>query len=839
MVVTTDVCGSGAYQRKLVTVGPECHDPGCRGYGVTDKGIMFIGIAPVKEEMKTGRPLTGSSGQMLDAVMKAVGLQRSDTYCTNLMCWYKDVPTKEEADKCSARLDQEIFDIKPKIIVLLGSVVTEIFTGRKFGKTRGAVQWSDKYNCYVMSTYHPAAILRGLGERGSTKDDKASVMIYDFVRDLKKINKVLQWEPNAKLAQIDYTVVTTPEHAQEVLNSFSKDELVALDVETTYAKDDEEVEIFEDEILCVGVGNTNHAWVFTPTALYKDDNKTPALEWPDLKWVMHNAIFDTQVMHHYFGVWINVHEDTMLQSYSLDERSGLHRLKTLAREYLSAGFYEDDRFYGKLKLDEIPRELLYEYNAKDVVYTARLCEMFIPEQIEDNVRDIYQRIMIPCVNMFKEVQYRGVAIDSKLHAKLAWNWGHKFLADEEELQDMAEQLGYQGRINLSSPQQLRTLLFGILSLPILKRTPKGEPSTDKEVLEALQGQHEFVDKLLDFRHLSHMFNLYIVNLQNNLKTDGRAHAVVKLHSSRTGRPSYTDPPLQTIPRKSEKFEETYSLLRNMFETSSIEWVRTFNQLEGLPVPDLNDEMIMIEADYGKAELWTAACVSNDHQMYEDLKSGDYHTRVAASIKDKPIEEVNKDDRDDSKRVSFGVLYDREAPSLAKALKISVPQAQSYINGFHTRNASYSSWFKNTQNRVRTEGELVTITGRKRRLIVIGSAVRVLKQAVNFPIQSTANDVLLDSAVEIHPKLRALGGHILFTVHDSIVSEVPKSKLLEAIKIIHDAMTAERFPGMVRLPVEIKVGKNWGQNKELHDCAVSVEKQKDNIYGIEKWGRCLY
>lgn len=840
-MITELVRGVGDYQRKLVSVGPECHSPGCRGYGVTDKGVMFIGIAPGRDEVRTGRPLTGPSGQMLNAVLKAVDIDRSDVYCTNLICWWKDEPTKEEADKCNSRLQDEIKSIKPKLIVLLGGIVTEIFTGRKFGKIRGAVQWNEEYNCYVLSTYHPAAILRGMGDYGSSKDDRASVMIYDFVRDLKKINEVLKWEPEAKLAQIQYKVVDNVEEAQNILNRLAenKNQLVALDVETTYGKDDEEVEIYENDVLCVGIGTVDYAWVFKPTALYKDDEKTPTLEWPDLNWVMHNSIFDTQVMRLSLNVWIDVKEDTMLQSYSLDERSGVHRLKTLAREYLSAGFYEDDRFYGKMRLDEIPEEMLYEYNARDVIYTARLCTKFIKEQIEDNVREIYKRILIPCVNMFKEIQYRGVAIDTDLHTKFAWEWGNKYLVDEEELQDIAEQEGWQGQINVNSSQQLSKFLFGILSLPVVKKTNKGVPSTDKEVLEILRGQHIFVDKLLDFRHLAHMYSLYIINLQRNIKIDKRVHAIVKLHGARTGRPSYTEPPLQTIPRQSEEFAESYSLLRNMFCVSPISWIREFNKSLNLPIPDEDDEMIMIEADYGKAELWTAACISNDEQMYADLRSGDYHSMVAASIKNKDIEEVNKDDRNDSKRVSFGVLYDREAPSLAKALKISVPQAQSYINGFHQRNVSYSTWFKNTQRNIRTAGELITLTGRKRRIIIIGSAVRALKQSVNFPVQSTANDVLLDSAVEIHPLLKELGGSILFTVHDSIVSEVPKSKLKEAVHIIHNAMTAERFPGMVRLPVEIKVGKNWGQNKELHDCAAEPHKQKDNPYGIEKWGRCLY
>lgn len=830
--------------------GPECHSPGCRGYGNTDKGVMIIGIAPGRDEVRTGRPFTGPSGQVLDAILQSVGIPRKDIYCTNMICWWKDDPSKEEALKCRDRLLREIAEIKPKLIIYAGKIVAEIMTGRSFGKVRGAVQWSTEFNCYTMATFHPAAILRGASERTSSKDDKAAAMVYDFVRDLRKIDEVITWEPKAPQSIVKYEVVDDPVYAQNILHTLKKNEEVAallgqpvskiaLDVETTYDKDDEEVDVFENDVLCVGIGDKNYAWVFTPKALFKEDKTTPALEWPDLHWVMHNAIFDTQVMHKYLGVWIKVKEDTMLQSYSLDERAGVHRLKTLSREYLAAGFYEDDRFYGKMKLDEIPRELLYEYNAKDVVYTARLCERFTQQQIEDEVREHYLRILIPAINMYKEIQYRGINIDRALHAKFAWEWGHKYLEDEEELMDIAEQAGYPGRININSSPQMRKLLFGYLSLPVVKRTPKGEPSTDKDVLEALQGQHEFVDKLLDFRHLAHMYGLYILNLNTNLKDDGRVHPIIKLHSSVNGRPSFTDPPMQTIPRYSEEFAETYSLLRNMFKISDIEWVRNFNIAQNMYVPEPDDEMVMIEVDYGKAELWTAAYVSNDQQMFADLKSGDYHTNVAADVKDKPVEEVTKDDRNTAKRVSFGTLYDIEGPSLSKQIKSTVPQAIEYIQRFRNRNRDYAAWAKETQKLIRTKGELRIVSGRKRRIIIVKSAVRALKQAVNFPVQATANDVLLDAAIEIHPKLKEIGGHILLTVHDSIISEVPRSRAKEAFFIIHDAMTAERFKGMVRLPVEVKMGYNWGQNIEVHDCAIDADKQKPNKYGIPQFGRCTY
>lgn len=818
------VDGIGAYKGKEVVIGPNCHDPGCRGYGVIEDGICFIGIAPGRDEVRSGRPLTGPSGQLLNAVMEAMGLERNKTYCTNLICWWKDDPSKEEAERCAHRLDQELKLIKPKLIVLLGSIVAEIFTKRKFGKVRGAVQWNETYNCYVMATYHPAGILRSMGDYGSGKDDKASIMIYDFVRDLRKIPQVLKWNVSAPEAKIDYEVVDNAARAQAILfglTNLPTNEPVALDVETTYNKDDEEVEIFENDLLCVGVGTAKHSWVFTPEALYTKDNK-PALVWPDLCWTMHNASFDTQVMKRKLDVWINVKEDTMLQSYSLDERQGVHRLKTLAREYLAAGFYEDDRFYGKMRLDEIPRPMLYEYNARDVAYTARLCKKFRIWQEEENVRGIYDRILIPAVNMYKELSFYGVNIDKDLHKQLAIDWIRKKMNMEIELQQMVEEEGWDGVLNFNSGDQLGTFLFRVLSLPIIKRTPNGKPSVDKEVLEKLRDQHPFVHKIVEYRKLVKMISSYVVNLHRTLKDDGRAHPKVKLHASQTGRPSFTDPALQTFPvpfTNEEEFQE-YTRMRELIIATQT-------------TDDDNDPYVLIEADYGKAEIWMAYAYSGDPQMYADLTSGDYHTNTGVDVLEKPFDEVTKQDRVDMKRVTFGIMYYIEANSLGKAIKKSSELAQRYINRWMGRNHVYRKWFFKTIETIMETGELVTKSGRKRRVILLGdtNASRIAKQAVNFPIQSTSNDVVLDAAIELHPKLKKLGGHLLFTVHDSILGEIRQSKVEEAVALFHEVMTKVRFEGVPPIPVEIKIGKSWGTTKEVHDCA----RPENKMLG----GMCLW
>jgi DNA polymerase-1 len=495
-------------------------------------------------------------------------------------------------------------------------------------------------------------------------------------------------------------------------------------------------------------------------------------------------------------------------SYSVDERPGYHGLKGLAREYLGAGFWEADRKKTKGSLSQLPKDVLYKYNAHDAAYTAMLVGVFKPWQLREQTRKVYEDIMIPAVNVFKEVQYHGCKVDKKRLGQFAREWGKWYFELEQELIDMARFYGWPADrdINLESTQQVAKFIYDILSLPMQpgKRGKGGQTvgarSTSQETLEALSGAHPFIDKLLEFRHVAHQFSVYVVGLDRNLKNDGRAHATVRLHGTVTGRLAYTDPPLQTIPRP-YKFEDTFGLLRQLF------------------IPTDPDNMVIIEADYGKAEIWCAYNYSQDPQLIADLLSGDYHSTVAADVLGKPYNQVTKRDRRDMKLITFGVMYGREAASLSDGIQQTKEKAQDYIDGFFRRNSQYASYIEQTVREATTKGELVSTFGRKRRFMFIGGSwdYRSTKQAVNYPIQSTTSDCTLSSFIELHEPLKAIGAHLLFTVHDSIILEAPKSRVEEACRLLHDVMTKERYPGLVRIPVELKVGPNWWAAKEAHNC----------------------
>jgi DNA polymerase I-like protein with 3'-5' exonuclease and polymerase domains len=735
-------------------------------------------------------------------------------YCTNIICWWNDSPTLAEQQPCRERLMRELAAIQPRLIITLGAIAREALTGRPFSGNRGVPLWQDfvwsgdtdkgesrvEFGCYTMPTYHPAAIYHG-----------GFQLIHDLARDLWKIPLVLEYPPRVGLSEVNYHVIETLEEAQRVLDQLPRREtgtIVTLDVETDAIEGDpnrdvDAIDVYNDQLSCWSI-----TWGWNNTVVFPRHVLVPELRLPtDVRWGFQNGIYDTQVIKRFLDQWLPIAEDSLLMSYSVDERIGLHRLGTLASEYLGTGPYKDEVKALRKRRIPIPPAKLHDYNAKDAAYDWRLFPILGARLDEEETERPYRELLIPAANALKEITYRGIKVDPDVVRELFMDWAPKMLEEEEALVQMASDLGFGGVINLNSSQQLGRLLFQTLGLPTFKWTKTGNPSVDKESLGALSGSHPFVDRLLAWRQLEHMIGTYLLGIQDDLKSDGRIHADPVLQGTATGRMAYHNPPLQTIPND-EVVGEDYGRLRNLFVAT-------------------DDDHIIVAPDYKQAEVWTAYAYSLDPQMYEDLQ-GDFHRAGASGIYGKPQSEITPIERRANKYVAFGIMYGRGAPSLAMGelkvdpiiagfMKAGQQQqafnvADRYIKRWLARYPQYAAWREKQKRDAAEEGELITMTGRKRRfLLVIGTeSFKALNQAVNFPIQSTAHDVLLSALVELHERLKPLCGHILFEVHDSLIMEVHKRHFAESMQLIYDVMTAVRFPGMVSIPVEFKVGKSWGQ-----------------------------
>jgi len=770
--------------------GPTCHEGGVRGLGNPKRGVMVLGVAPGKDEMKSGRPLTGPTGKLFNDLTKAVGFPRSDMYVSNMACTYIEGKIKREhLQPCFPRVEAEIRAFKPRLILVLGSEPCQFWTNKTINQARGAALWSARHQCYIMPLIQPAALFHE-GTKNA-ESDRTSNAAYDIVRDLRKIPEILSWPRDGSYSDVQSVRVTSKEQAQQVLDRLPRNTPVAVDTETNSGFVDMP-NVRKDALVCLAISDGINTWV-GETEVWRD------CVWPmDVRYTFHYSQFDTAIIWRELGVWLPIHEDTLLQSYSCDERPGYHALKPLAREFEGAGFYEEKRAKG---LEE-----LLTYNAMDAAYTARLCVGKLRQwQEEEGTRDMYQRLLIPAANVFKEVKARGARVDIPLLKSLENEWGEEKIEEAARLAEMAYDNGWPHDaepINLNSWQQLGRFLYEILGLP-------GGPSTAKPTLELLAGRHPFVDALLEYRHLEHNFSIYIdgwiKHISSHGVNHGRIHPDINLHGTATGRRSYGKPAVQTIPRPSNQVEKYGRLRQAVIPTS--------------------DEYYIAYADYSRAEIYTAYGYSKDPVMWEALQK-DYHFETAVNVMHKSRERMLADSnyREEMRRiakvVTFGIFYGMEEYSLAKTAEISVPEARNYIVDFFRKNEAYNTWYRNTLKQLERTGEVTSLTGRKRRFVMLKPNPRVLKQAVNFGIQSTAGDVTLTAIIRLHPMLKQYDSYILFDVHDAIVFEVSKKYAHIVLPLIKETMEAPPFPELApdfpQIPVEVYYGKNWGQAEKLKD-----------------------
>lgn len=786
-------------------VGPTCHPEGIRGSGYIDpldQQVMLVGISPGREEMKTGVPMTGRSGQLTNGILEAVGWSRDRVYVTNIVCTQCQEPTTEQVVDCRPRLEAEVARVKPKLVILLGQYVSKQFFGdRPFtspkGGTRGVLDWYSRWGCHVMPTYHPAALLY---------EDAARFVANDIIRDFSKIREFFNYPPNPK---VNFFVVESVGQAQAILNNLPKGpgHFIALDIETPL-KDEDETAAIEDPISCFSISDGERTWWFQGAMAAQ-------VVWPqDVQWTFHNGTYDTVAIAQRTGTLLPIVHDTMYMSYALDERGGVHGLKSNARETEGAGWYEEawgkgaqgtkkkDPETGRFKWIETTWDARRKadpagfklYNARDAAYTARIATRYYRRMQEDNVLDLYDNLLIPAVNTYRLMQQYGVRIDGdKVWAMLrAW----VPLRDQkmDAIQKLVFEAGGPEHINPRSPLQMRKFMYGTLRLP-------GGPSTGKDTIEALAGEHPFIDALIDYRHLDKALSTYVAGLFGCVKQSTmRVHPWAKLHGVVTGRVAYFNPAINVTPRA---FNPNPYL----------------SQLKQLIIAPPG--RVLIELDYKQAEVWMAAVYADDPTMWLDLASGDFHRRTAAYVNKCTEAQVTSWQRAKAKNTTFGQFFLIGARKLAKQNDITLQEAQVYQKEWNGRYPCYQNYVKSCYLEACNNGELVTITGRKRRYPLAGAIgdTSIMPETTNFKIQSTSHDCLLSSIIEAFPVVRALDACIILDIHDAMLIEARRDNWKEVAQRTIEIMRKPRFPGLPSLPVELKVGTSWAnlEEVELDEC----------------------
>lgn len=787
---------------------------------------MFIGIAPGKDEWEnTKKPFTGPAGRLLDATLEAVEWDPEDGYRTNLVCDWNDAPSHDEIALCLPRLRQEILTVKPRVMVLLGEIVIDAFgLLREYKKTlfgiRGAVLWNEKYNCWMIPTYHPAAFLHERSKKSASRID-----IVDMAKDLKKIYDVVTWpvDGSYKPWEIEYKLVENAEEADSILWSLSGD--VAIDVETSY---DGKVSRFEEmiteeqraklpsyangKLLCFSVTSGEGTWTF-PGYIMPEVTKGWGAR-TEVEWTMQLGLFDKAKVRGMLGEVLEIKEDTLLQSYSLDERGGqteegevavgVHGLKGNSAQYLGTKFYDVD------VLKATPEQLFY-YNAQDTTYTRRLMHKFKQMQIDDNVRGFYEDLLIPGANALSEIQDYGCYMDMKVMNELLEEWIPDWMVREVKLQEDAHALGWpeDKELNFRSSPQMQAFVYDYLKAPY---TDEGR-TTKNNVLEKLAEETgiQWLQDLKEFRQLGHMISTYGDGIMDDIKQDGLIHSEPLIHGSRGGRLSYHKPPIQTIPNRG--VDPSLARLRRLFKA------RPPHMANGR-------KMTLIEADLKQAELWATWMYSGDEALLAALESGDVHGATALEVFDTTEDnEFFYIHRYMTKVISFGILYGRGPKSFSEdmwkghppppgipAFVWSVQEAKDYIARWFKKYPRVAKWRKEVQAEAYRNGEQVSYTGRKRRYWL--TDYQVMAQSVNYGPQSLAHDYLFKKLIRLHKLLGEYNAHILYEVHDALVIEADVEWLPQTLNLIKRVMEEPEF-GMERgIPVDVAVGPNWLDTKKV-------------------------
>jgi len=567
----------------------------------------------------------------------------------------------------------------------------------------------------------------------------------------------------------------------------------------------------EDDILlhCISAGS--HTWVIEDWALSGANAKAyeELLTSDKIVWVLQNLSFDFQFLQYQLGVVPKHAVDTMCYGLGLSERGQDVGLGKLSQEYLNASGYKEevrDLLKRVKKMSLIPREKLVPYGAEDAANTRELLPVLHRACEEEGTLGLVENLLIPAQRLFADMESHGVLVDQVYAKTLSAEWEPKMAKVEAELQQFAASKGFKASncvtnpkegelLNPRSPQQLAHLIYDLLRiLPV----PRMGRTTGKEFLEKYPDLE--VSKLLaEYRTIEHMMRTYVYGILDDVwPADGRVHPSILLFGTVTGRLTIHEPPLQIIPKEGLLEEKGFPSIKRLF----------------IAPPGY----VIVEADEKQLELRVAWHYSGDKALGEALMSGDFHRRTAARVYHIAEDKVTKMQRHNSKYVSFGLMYGRTAYSLAKGeMSCHEREAQAFIDAFWGLYPRYREWWEGAVRTTLETGRLRTPFGRVRRwnLITDETEIHIRNQAVNFPIQSFASDLNLHAAIRNNQELRARKlGVPLFLVHDSCVFEIREDKLDEALPLIKGNMIDCPFDTCAEFDVEFKVGKSWGDAKEI-------------------------
>ncbi|MGH8040517.1 MAG: DNA polymerase I [Rudaea sp.] len=597
-----------------------------------------------------------------------------------------------------------------------------------------------------------------------------------------------------------YELVLTQTQLDAWLAKLARAELVCIDTETT-GLDPMRAEIvgmsFAVEPGHAGYVPLAHEYAGAPAQLERATVLTalkPLLENAQKHKLGQHAKYDMNVLSNYAIAVAGVRYDSMLESYVWNASGNRHDMDTLAKKYLGVDtiHYEDVTGKGakQIPFAAVDVQRACEYAAEDADITLRLHLALWPKlQSEPKLRRVFEEIEMPLVPVLARMEQTGVLIDVDKLKVQSGELGKRML----ELQQRAFTVA--GRhFSLDSPKQLQQLLYDELKLPVSRKTPTGQPSTNEEALEALADQHELPRLILDYRTLAKLRSTYTDKLAEHVNPrSGRVHTSYHQAVAATGRLSSNDPNLQNIPIRTEEGRR----IRQAFIAPA-----------GFRI---------LAADYSQIELRIMAHLSGDAGLLTAFHANqDVHRATAAEVFGVPGEQVDANQRRAAKAINFGLMYGMSAFGLARQLGISRSEAQEYIQRYFERYPGVATFMHATREQAHRDGYVETLFGRRLYLNEIHSRNQGLRAgaeraAINAPMQGTAADIIKRAMIAVDAWLQKCDGaaRMIMQVHDELVFEVRGGREDEIA-----AGVRERMMGAAQLKVPLLVdigsGSNWDE-----------------------------
>lgn len=606
-------------------------------------------------------------------------------------------------------------------------------------------------------------------------------------------------EPKVE-ANTKYETILTPDHLERWLDKLEKADLISIDTETT------SLDYMKAEIVGISFAVAENSAAYVPLqhdyagapeqlSLGATLNKLkPILEDENKHKVGQNLKYDLEVFANHDIDLRGIEHDTMLESYVVNSTSGRHDMDTLAQSYLGIEtiHYEDVAGKGakQIPFNEVSIEEATPYAAEDADIVLKLHRVLSSElKKHKSLQQVYKTIEMPLLPVLARIERNGVVIDSDMLMQQSYELQSRMQEIEMEAHDLAGET-----FNIGSPKQIQTILYEKMNLPVLSKTPKGQPSTAESVLQELAEEYKLPKLILDHRSVSKLRSTYTEKLPQMINpVTGRVHTSYHQAVAATGRLSSSNPNLQNIPIRTPEGRK----IRLAFIAPT--------------------GYTLVAADYSQIELRIMAHLSADKSLLDAFDKGmDIHKTTAAEVFSVAIEDVTNDQRRAAKAINFGLIYGMSAFGLAKQLGIGRSDAKEYIDLYFNRYPSVKTFMDDTREKAKQDGFVETVYQRRLYLPEINARNAARRQyaertAINAPMQGTAADIIKLAMINIDNWLQAsnIDAKMIMQVHDELVFEVATDKLNEFIREI-DSRMSENNKLNVPLVVDIGHGNNWDE-----------------------------